>query len=175
MIPAILSVLGSSGFGAILGTAGAWLTRKEERKKQKQEHDFQIEMSKINLEESKLDREHELAIADKERKHAETEGQIAGELIDSESFKESIISSRIKSGIKIIDGIRALMRPLITVYLLIITTWMSLKIAALVGGMESLDPEELFNLYRSIIENIIFLTVTAVTWWFGTRNINKKQ
>ena len=174
MIPAILSVLGSSGFGAILGTAGAWLTRKEERKKQKQEHAFQIAMSKISLEESKLDREHELAIADKERIQAETEGQIASELIDSESFKESIISSRIKTGVKAIDGIRALMRPLITVYLLIITTWMSLKIAALVGGMESLDPVELFNLYKSIIENIIFLTVTAVTWWFGTRGINKK-
>lgn len=174
MIPAILSVLGSSGFGAILGTAGAWLTRKEERKKQKQEHSFQIEMSKINLEESRLDRVHELSMADKERIQAETEGQIAGELIDSESFKESIISSRTKSGIKIIDGIRSLMRPLITVYLLVISSIVAFSVSGLVGGLESFDHGKLFVLYAGIISDLSFLTITAVTWWFGTRNVNRK-
>jgi hypothetical protein len=173
MIPAILSILSSSGFGAILGTVGAFFTRAQETKKQKQDNDFQLEMAKISLKESESERVHELEMADKERKQAETEGQIAGELIDSESFKESIISSRVKSGIKIIDGIRALMRPLITIYLLVVSTFMALKINTLVGGLESLPPEKMFGLYVQIISDLLFLTMTAVTWWFGTRNIKR--
>jgi hypothetical protein len=173
MIPAILSILSSSGFGAILGTVGAFFTRAQETKKQKQDHEFQIEMAKLNLEESKADRVHELDMADKERKQAETEGQIAGELIDSESFKESIISSRVKSGIKIIDGIRALMRPLITIYLLAISSIVAVEISSLVGGLESFDAEKLFDLYTGVISDLGFLTMTAVTWWFGTRNIKR--
>jgi hypothetical protein len=174
MISAIISILSSSGFGAILGTVGAFFTRAQETKKQKLDHDFQIAMAKLNLEESKLDREHELAIADKERKQAETEGEISKELIDAESFKESVISSRVKSGIKIIDGIRALMRPVIAIYLLVISTMVAIDISLVVGGIDSFDHDKLFILYSGIISDLSFLTMTAVTWWFGTRNINRK-
>lgn len=174
MITEILSIITSSGFGAILGVFGSYLTRKEERKKQKQEHDFQLEMAKINLEESKRDRDHEIAIADKERKHAETDGEIATELIDAESFKESIISGRTKSGIKIIDGLQKVMRLVITSFLLIFVATLTFDIAETIGGLEAIDNAELVELYVKIISDILFLTMVAVGWYFGKRATNKQ-
>jgi hypothetical protein len=73
------------------------------------------------------------------------------------------------SGVKFVDGFRALMRPLITIYLLGLATFIAINISAIIGGLESIPVGSLVEMYISIISDILFLTLTAVTWWFASR------
>ncbi|MBU6955983.1 hypothetical protein KP814_31850 [Hahella sp. HN01] len=68
-----------------------------------------------------------------------------------------------------VDAIRGLMRPLITVYLLILATFVTLNISRHLGGVGALSPVDLMALYKEAIAKMLFLTTTAVTWWFGSR------
>jgi len=185
MISTLIGLFSSAGFGAVTGILGSWLTRNEERKQKKLDNDFRIEMAKINLEESKLDRQHEIDMADKQRIEAETEGSIEKDLIkmkgevesekaDAQSFIASIRSSSKPVGIKWIDGLQKIMRVVITVYLLVIVTKFSFDVNTIVGGLGSIDASELVKLYVKIISDMLFLTMVAVGWYFGKRATNKK-
>ncbi|ABC28924.1 hypothetical protein HCH_02094 [Hahella chejuensis KCTC 2396] len=74
-----------------------------------------------------------------------------------------------------VDAIRDLMRPLITVYLLILATFVTLNISRHLGGVGALSPVDLMVLYKEAIAQMLFLTTTAVTWWFGSRPSSLRQ
>lgn len=170
MLTALLSILTSSGLGGILGVVGSWLTKREERENLKLKFQHDVKMAEIREREAKLEFDHELALADKEIERAETEGQIQQDILSAEAFKTSLQEQAKTYGIKFVDAIRGLMRPLITVYLLAIGTYLTVKIGMLVGGVEeAFQPEELITMYRDVIAQIMFLVTTAVTWWFGSR------
>ncbi|OGD52542.1 hypothetical protein A3K80_09165, partial [Candidatus Bathyarchaeota archaeon RBG_13_38_9] len=173
MIGEIISIFTSGGFGAIVGGIGSIFTRIEERKAKKDQYEHDLEMAKIALEESKLDRDHELAMADKERIKAEVEGEIETKKLDYQALIESVKDASKPTGIKWVDGVRALMRPLITTYLLIVSTVIAVQVFRYTKGLESLSPAEILTMYKDLISNINFLTNVAVTWWFGTRSTNK--
>jgi len=185
MILSIISLLSSASFGAITGILGAFLTRIEERKQKKIDNDFKIEMAKINLEESKLDRQHEIDMADKKRIEEETEGAIEKDLIetkgkaeseklDAKSFMASIEAASKPTGIKWIDALQKLMRVMITIYLLVVVTKFSFDVNTLVGGLKAIGNDKLVDLYVKIISDMLFLTMVAVGWYFGKRATNKK-
>ena len=71
--------------------------------------------------------------------------------------------------ISFVDAIRGLMRPLITIYLLIIATFVVINIGSYIGGLESLEKAEMVTMFKNTITQIMFLVTTAVTWWFGSR------
>lgn len=185
MIATILSLVTSAGFGTITGVFGAWLTRIEERKQKKIDYDYNLRMAEINLEESKLDRQHEIDMADKKRAEAETEGEIQADLIeaqskadseklDGQSFIESIKAASKPVGIKWIDGLQKIMRVVITVYLLVIVTWFAYEVSSKIGGIDALNKEKMVDLYIQIISGLLFLTTVAVGWYFGKRATNGK-
>lgn len=87
----------------------------------------------------------------------------------SEDFKASfnepeLYSEKVKPTSKqgwlliFVDFLRGIVRPFLTLYLCGITTILYLQTD---GG--SVDPQ-------SIVDTILYLTVTAVTWWYGARN-----
>lgn len=168
IITGALSLFGSAGFGSILGMAGAWLTKREERENAKLKYAHDIEMQKLRVEELKAEQSHELAIADKEIQRAQTEGQIKVELGELGSFSQSLKEQTMKYG-GWVDKVRGLIRPLITVYLLGLMSYIAMSLWIEMSGLAAFDRAELFTLFSDVINKLTFLTCTCILWWFGGR------
>ena len=125
---ALLSILTSTGAGGIIGVVGSWLTKREERKNIQLQFERDVKLAEIRKDEAKIEADHELALADKQIERAQVEGSVAIDQAEVEAFTEGLKEQSKTYGIKAVDGIRGLMRPIITVYLLIIATLLTLKI-----------------------------------------------
>lgn len=158
----------AGGLGAITGIIGNWLVKREERKTLIIQFDQQHKMAKLNG-------EQQLQLASSERQTLSVKGNIAVESTEADAFKDSLAVSAKSVGVGFVDGIRGLMRPLITVFLLVMCTLLAVNIHELVGGLESLSGDSIFQLYRDIILQLLFLTCTAVTWWFGSRPSKQRR
>ena len=165
----LIGLFSTGGMGAIIGLAGSWMTKREDRKKAELDLQREIEIGNLRLKELEAESSHELAMADKEMERAEVEGDIAIESAEIGAFTESLKAQAKSTGIVFVDAVRGMMRPVITVFLLGLSTWLAVTVHTLVGGLKTISMTELFDLYEIIIQQIIFLTVTAVTWWFGSR------
>lgn len=174
MLDAIMGIFTSSGLGAITGLVGSYLTKVEDRKTAKQKQEFELKMAAVRNQELKYESDHELAMADKEVERAETEGAIAIGTAEVVAFKESLKSQSVSTGNSFVDAVRGAMRPVITIFLLGISTYIIIRVGELVGGIENMDREYLSGMYKAVISDFLFLTVTSVTWWFGSRPSQRK-
>lgn len=69
-----------------------------------------------------------------------------------------------------VDTIKGLARPVITIYLLGVSTWITVQAWTLLDSMGgAITPVQATNLVSKAIFVLLYLTVTAVTWWFGDR------
>lgn len=170
MLDTILDIATSGGFGAITGLFGGYLQKKHELKLEALRAQTRREDREANLEEMKIENSHVLEVEDKKIEVAEAEGAVAVEKLETKGFVESIKNQAISTGITFVDGVRGLMRPIITSYLLLIATIITINLHTLVGGLEGgMTRATAEELYVHIIHQLIFLTVTAVSWWFASR------
>lgn len=160
----LISLFSTGGLGAVVGVVGGWLTKREERKKQTLDNAFKLKSRVYDLEELKLEQAQQTRMAEHQLDLAETEGAIE---IDSKVVDAFKLSQQ--DGGHWMDVAKSLMRPLITIYLLGAATYCLQKIWALVGGLEAIPQDELMEIFKYIVYQIIFLCVTAVTWWFAAR------
>lgn len=172
MFDGIIDAASSGGLGAIVGLIGGSISRYQQYKMRKIEIEGELKVRALDIQESKLERQHNLDMADKEMDLAETEGDIDAQKADLKNLGESLKLATKNTGIAFVDAIRGLMRPLITVFLLILSTWILAQVWNEVGGLESLTPEKLISIFEYMVRQIIFLTVTAVAWWFASRGTN---
>lgn len=107
---------------------------------------------------------------------------VAAETSFAASFaiEPKLYSERVKPGafagflLVLIDFIRGIIRPGLTVYLCAITTLIYLQAqAVLIMVGKTLDPAAALDVYQMIVSTILYLTTTCVLWWFGTRNRQK--
>ena len=139
MIEALMTIMSSSGLGAITGGFFGWLGRREDRKCRAADQSFELE---------RIIRNSEANV----------------EQIEAEAFTES---QKTKSGFS--DSVKSLVRPVITGFLLFMTYNILLELETITGGIQSLPDEQAAKIYRDITLNIISLTATAVSWWFASR------
>lgn len=72
------------------------------------------------------------------------------------------------------DVIKGLARPCITVYLLGVSTWISYKAWQLLDVADiTLSAEQAVIILEQAISVLLYLSTTAVTWWFGDRMAEK--
>lgn len=164
----ILSLLGSILSGGATGLLGTAIQRYADHKNKKL--DIEIEKNKY---------EHQLALL-----KYESEAKV--DIEDSKAFKESITSEpkRYSEGVQYsnnqswlmvsLDFLRGLIRPVLTIYLAILTTCIYIK-AASVLNTEYLSVQNAYDLVTQIINTILYLTTTCVLFWFGTRNRSKQK
>lgn len=155
MITAILGLLGSPIIGSVIGFFSSWLMKKEQRKDKELDYSHEREMSKLN---------HSQTI-----ERSKVEGELAVQKQDAVSFTTALESENLRSGNKFLDGLKALIRPVITIYLLSAISYIAYKVSALIGGFNALDPNELVLLYKEIIHQVLYLTSVCVSFWFGIR------
>ncbi len=73
------------------------------------------------------------------------------------------------------DTVKSMARPCITAYLLSISTWVTIKAWQLLETVQApgLTPTMAVGIVTDTINIVLYLTVTAVTWWFGDRMASK--
>jgi hypothetical protein len=192
VLEAIATILG--GLTGILGTVATSITNY---KSQKLKNELDIKMAELEI--RKLEARTTAAIKLTE---ARISGEV--ELADTQAFiksqeygNSSIFSSEwvekllsatgwckwvsIPAGVFIVilfglvDLLKALMRPGLTLYLLIASTWVTYLAydILVIAGIAKLTTTQAVEIFNLVIVTIIYLTVSCVTWWFGDRRIAK--
>lgn len=162
MFESILDGIGTiftGGLGGIIGSVGSFFVKKSE-------HSHEIKMREMDLKEMQMESSLEI-------QKIETESQIATEIAASKSFSISQKLGNLITGIKWVDAVRGLMRPLITSSLLTVSFILTLNISRIIGGLEAIPINELMDIYKNIINQVFFLTNLCVSWWFGSRPTKK--
>ena len=155
---AILSILGSGAFGSALGSLFQWLNRKAEIQAKSAEYKHAEAM--INLQNQQA-----IALADKAMQQTREQGEQAVAKLEADAFVESQKAPTVPIG----EILKSWVRTAIVAYLLLLATFLAMKVGRLVGGLESLDTAVLMPLYADIVAQVFFLVNLAVSWYFGAR------
>lgn len=177
--------------GVLTGFAGNIVTSFTNLKAQKLKNAHEVAM---------LAAQTEATIKEAEANIRITETQIAGEIEKAETaaYLESMKQSTGESANKlveklltgnkfsvwvgmlltfllgIVDFLKGLVRPGLTIYLVALTTVISSQAWEIMGAhQEALTALEAKAIYMEVINIVIYLTVSVVTWWFGDRRTAK--
>lgn len=164
----LVSTLGSSAFNGLIGFIGSWAAKREERKALADKYEYDLQKQKMEIEEANDERSHELQMADKQMERAKLEGDIKIEHAEVGAFVES------QKTVGTLQGVLRLVRPIITFYLLGMTTILAVLIWNKTDGLNNFHPEELQSMLMLILQQVLSLTSMCVGWWFGSRGGNIK-
>ena len=155
---AILSILGSGAFGSALGSLFQWLNRKAE---------IQAKSAEYKHAEAMIDLQNKqaIALADKAMQQTREAGEQTVAKLEADAFVESQKAPTVPIG----EILTSWVRNSIVGYLLLLATFLAMKVGKLVGGLESLDTAVLMPLYADIVAQVFFLVNLAVSWYFGAR------
>lgn len=179
----IVGGIGSIFSGGITGILGAVITKFAEYKQRQQD----IKVLQIN-------NEHELRLRDADAKimqeewagrerlalvEGETRQQVAADEAFAESYKmEPKRYSEFRDApwiiqflLGILDVVRGLVRPGLTVYLAALTTMIYWEFQALMETY-AITPsaDQSMAMMQLMVSTFLYLFTTAFLWWFGTRN-----
>ena len=173
MIEAVLSIL----TGGATGLLGSVVTGITDYFKTKQVFAHEEKMAEINIQ--ILDKELE---ASKEITRMESEAKIevgdAGALTASYSADRATYAggkARESKWFVLVDVLRGLVRPLLTLYLAAVVTLLYIDFYTLMQGAEALPVKDIVQMSQTIVNTVLYVATTVLLWWFGTRNkIHKK-
>lgn len=154
------------GAAGITGLLGGVVSKFFEVRAKREQNKYEERMRELDIEESKLERDHELAMADKQMERAEVEGNIAIQEGELRAFNTSQIEGNR------VDGMLKFVRPGITFYLLVAVSVLFAAVWKSVGGLEAFDTSQLTNMLHDMVNAAIYLTVMCIGWWFGSRGGN---
>lgn len=176
----ITSILG----GGLTGLIGSVTQRVFEFKTKKLEIELQKDKFANEIALKKVDAEIMAQEWTARTKVADIEAAARVEVEDSKAFNTALTSEpqRYSQGdltprqnwMIMLDVLRGVIRPGLTIYLCFITTVIYLKASKLLNG-ETIMPGMAYDLVTQIINTILYLTTTCVLFWFGTRNKSKQK
>ena len=178
MLETIIGLLGSAAGGGILGLGATWLKAREQIKLEKLKLDREIKLEELAQASMRLEAElkiQQIGLENEGRLQlAQIDFDRAKDVLEGELMTASYANDKASYGIKFVDAIRGLTRPVLTSACLAFLVYMFVKLSSILGSLESLDMFYLLELYKSIISAGIFTSTTALVWWFGSRaNKNK--
>jgi hypothetical protein len=183
MFTSILSFFGSAAFGGLTGLFGVGLNKISDYFMLKQKNAFDLAMRDKDIEIAKVEADKEVTIA-RDTNNANRElgemklqeasyGEDKAEYLTGEAIEHAPPWAQgiIAVALGIVDFVRGMTRPGITLYLCILTTLMYLQLKAIVttAGQVVFTPADAVKVIVMIVDAVIYLTSTAVTWWFGSR------
>lgn len=175
MLEIVMSLFSSSGIGALFGLVGSWLTKREERRNVELRLSHEKDMARLENKNLLLRQEHQVRIAEYGVDAIVQQGEYAVEQAEAAAFIASQASNQ-----PLINGftefVRGLMRPVITLYLLLVASFVAWHINDyMVGVSDVMREDEVIDIFRVTLDRIMFLTTTAVTWWFGSRPASERK
>ena len=166
----LLALLGSGGLGGVLGIVGNVIKGRGELKAKKMAMAQELSLRQLDIDEFKLEAElknQQITLEnDGHLALANVEADRARDVIDGELRKASYDVDKATYGGSFVDTIRGMMRPAITIYMLALMSYIGYQVYSVTGGIE---PVKAWELYETIINSVVFLTTTCVTWYFGAR------
>lgn len=180
MITFLTTVFSSILSGGATGLLGVVFQRIADYKNR--QLDLQLDKQRGELELAKRDKD--AAIMAQEwagrTQVAQIEGDATKDAAESAAFAASLSSEPKRYAEKpatagqtwvlvVLDFVRGIVRPGLTIYLCALTTLVYLQARETLRGAD-LSPDEALELVKMIVGTVLYLTTTCVLWWFGTRN-----
>lgn len=187
MLEILGTVLTSIAGGGATGLLGVFLQRYFDFKNKvqdieilKMKHEQEVSLRKIDMDLNKQEWEGRNRVA-------MTEGESAMGVADAQALAASYIADKAQYavGLKLsraatgwmvfVDVVRGLIRPGLTIYLIILTSVVYGEVETVLENSAGiLSKTDLLEMSKLVIGTILYLTVTCVLWWFGTRNKGKQ-
>lgn len=176
----VVSAIGAVLSGGLTGVIGAGVQRFADYKNKK----LDIESDRAKFSHEIAMRRVDAEIMEKEfaarTRLAEVEGDIKRDVADAEAFAASFrepvryaegatLTPRQTGWMVALDFMRGIVRPGLTLYLVILTTLIYGQASALMSG-SAFTPADALELTSRTVDTVLYLTTTATLWWFGTRN-----
>lgn len=153
-----LDILGSAGFGSVVGGVFGYLSKREERENIKMKLDHELDMIRARTDAT-------IEVARMGIEEAEIAGSLLVEKIEAKAFEASQ-----QSASKWSNNLKSCIRPLILLALMFQSYMIFVSLEKITGGLISFDPEEILSLYRIFVLSVTSLTATAVGWYFAARS-----
>lgn len=170
MLSIILGILGSGGFGSIVGLVGGFFNRK-----------LDLKAKELDLADKKDEREFNL-------KYIEKEAQLKLEVSKEENVGKSIDASKEievagyaamadsysfaapTSADGWIDKFSKAVRPVLTLAFFAFSAVIFYKVNLIVSELEApISPVEALALWKTTIEWVLFQAGVCIGWWFAMR------
>lgn len=174
------ALFGSIFSGGATGLAGVIIQRWADYKNK--QLDIQVEREKRETEIAKRKADAEIMTAEwnGRLRVAQEEGATSKDVAETNAFNTTLLKEpeRYSQGtftpgqqwiLVLLDALRGSVRPLLTIYLCALTTYVWVQVRQLVET-EDLNVDAALSVWKMVVQNILYLTTTVVLWWFGTRN-----
>ena len=177
MLDGILSAVGAIAGGGVTGLVGAGITSFTEYKTKMASFAHEQKMTDLNIQMAQLDAESKFKMAESE---AETAKEVAATTAFSKSHTADIARyatgdrAANSIGFIVVDVIRGLVRPTLTIYVMIIVSMIYWQLMELVGGLTAIPTHDALAMVKGVIDGLMYLATTIVLWWFGTRTKGQK-
>lgn len=177
-------LIGSAASGGIFGLLGngikSWFDQKAEQAKMNHEIKMrEMDQQEITLEHSlkmkEIEEQVKGDIAKATQSRMATEANAAAE-VDKAAIglrQASYEMDKATYGGGFVDIIRGMMRPVLTLYFAVLMSLIAWELMKINDG-QFVNPTEAQAMFKDVINAIIFLATTSVTWWFGSRPNRRK-
>lgn len=190
MLETLLGLFTSAAGGGLIGLVGTALKQWQERKEREADRAHQIAMRQVDL--AEMEKEAQLRLRQTEteiagrREVANIEAQAARDVAAAATQQASFAHDkatytggavmRLLRGfwgglaafmLVLVDVARGMIRPATTVYLLGALSLIAWQLHTLVQALGGLTPEMAWPLYTRVVDAIVFMGMTALTWWYG--------
>jgi hypothetical protein len=171
------SVLSGGATGLLGVVAQRWADHKNKQldlARERQQQEFELAKRKADAEIMAQEWAARTRVAEVEAAGrsdvADSEALAASYALEPKRYSEGVKPGRVGGFFLILlDVVRGLVRPGLTVYLCVLTTMVYYQARELIGK-EDLTSGEALHLEKMIVGTILYLTTTCVLWWFGTRH-----
>lgn len=166
--------------GGVTGLVGSVITRWADYKTEQMRLANALEVGKLDADTRKsvaqTQATSQMAVAQTQAEGEEAKAAYAALSASFDGDKAAYINSVPESGFMryvmgLVDAVRGLIRPAITTMLLVVTFWLTYILQDMVAKLGStlLPVSTLLDLWGTVINMVLYLTASAVLWWFGGR------
>jgi len=181
MLEILGTIFGSIFSGGATGIIGAIAQRYADYKNKQldmqlesQRHENAVAMRRVDAEIMAQEWAARTKVAEVEAagREAVADAQAFGESykLEPQKFSDGVKPSAGQGWVLVIlDTFRGAIRPLLTLYLCVLTTFVWYQ-AKTVLGVEDLDTKAALDVWKMVVGTILYLFTTCTLWYFGTRN-----
>ena len=180
----LLEIVGTIVSGGATGLIGVVAQRVADYKNKQldmqleaQRFSHEVEKRKIDMEIMKQEWAGRAQVAVEEARGAEAvadaKALAASFAMEPQSYVgDRKLTSRQVWLMVLLDVLRGSIRPVLTIYLCVLTTYVWFQVQTVLGKQQ-LDVAGAVAVWNLVVQTILYLTTTCVLWWFGTRNKGK--
>jgi hypothetical protein len=154
----LLDLIGSAGFGTVLGGLFGWLGKREENAIIEKKMKHEVSMVKAKTDAS-------IQVAKMGIETAKVAGQLIVDKVEASAFATSQVVGSTLAG-----TIKSMIRPIILGLLMYQTYMIIQSLEKITGGLSAMEADDVTGLYRIIVLSVTGLTSTAVGWYFAARS-----